>query len=248
MPPKKKITPDPAIDEQDNEQDDEGQYYTAEDTNKAIGARLQAFKKAFMKDIESMFAPIVAKLDEIKAAPAAAPEDKPGDKQVVDKQVEGRIAALQKQLDAANAAQKAADEEREAEKEKARAAQRESMVTSALAKIGISNPTVAKAAAGLLMPAVAHAEDGRVIYKRMNKFGIEDELDVEQAVNDWAKTDDGKAFIPAKKVAGTGSRPEARSFLPSSGGKPDPRADKAAKKEAAREFLKTAFAPITGGE
>lgn len=234
MPSKLKTPP------QQEENEDEGgeekpDYATQESVHKAIGGRLDAFRKSFMKDMEGLLSPLVARVAELG--------DKPGEKQT-EKQAVGEseeVSKLRKKVDGYEKRALEIEDERSKEKAAAMSRAREALVSDALSKVGISNPTVAKAAASLLLPLVATADDGRIVAKRTNKYGIDEEIAVEDYVKDWSKTDDGKAFIPAKEVRSPGRVPGggggARTGTQARTSN-DPQAEKQAKIADAREVLR----------
>jgi hypothetical protein len=243
MKPPKKPPADPP---EPDDEEDVNDALDPEKVNKAITSHLKRFMKQLDAKFETLLAPYSERFEKLEAAISAGPADDK-DREKSKEAENAALAKLKKELDAEKAARLDMEKRAADEREKARASQREHMVISSLAKAGITNPTVAKAAASLLLPAVDHAEDGRVVYKRQNKFGLDEEIDVESAIGEWTKSEDGKAFLPAKPVKGAGGQvPNQRQMQSPPSGKLDPKADKATRVEAARDFLRTAFAPFTG--
>jgi hypothetical protein len=90
----------------------------------------------------------------------------------------------------------------------------------ALTKAGV-RPALMQAALAL------HREGGKLVVKdgqvlvKVQRTGYEDEIAIDEAIGEWVKTDEGKQFLPAADVGGTGDgstpRPGAHRSGPGTG-------------------------------
>lgn len=122
-----------------------------------------------------------------------------------------RFAALEKRVE---------DERkgREASEEARRRDQLDVSAREALAKAGVPVDRVRHAMAVLKQDGVFDLDkDGRPGWKGKDKFGVEGLLPLEEGAAAWAKSDDGKHFLPAKNAAGTGEGSQ-RGWGPQSSG------------------------------
>lgn len=179
-------------------------YVTVEQLNQAMSAKFNEFaNKKLPKLLEGALAPLTASISE---AIGKAKESEEGAGAAKGKESE-ELAKLRKDHEATQKALRAMEEDRKREAAESSRQKRSGLLQAALTKVGITNPTLANAAAKLLEDRVLTGEDGRVVFKRENAYGVEEMVDVERGVGDWMKTDDGKAFAPARKVAGSGNQP-----------------------------------------
>lgn len=159
-------------------------------------------------------AKLKAEREEVKKLlPSPKDEPKPGD---ADKRTEDgkfkpdpRFAALEKQL----ADEKAAREKSEADR---KTEQLRSAAQNALTAEGISGDQARRALA-LLDNAegrLGFTEDGQPALK-FKRNGYDEMVPLKAGVAEWAKTDDGKAYLPPSNAQGTGT---------GAGGRPGPRA------------------------
>ncbi len=132
------------------------------------------------------------------------PEDpKKGDKDGKDKDGKSGDSAEVAQLRAAIEAEKKAREEAEAGR---RRDALDSAARDALIKAGVPADRVRHAMAVLKADGVLDfTADGKPGWKGKDKHGVDTILPVEDGAAGWAKTDDGKHFLPPVNAQGDGS-------------------------------------------
>ena len=218
---------------------DEGKFKDVEDlvnakVNAAISTHLGRFRQSFEKDltanISKMMEPITGKLESFGELAEKLQNPSEGDQgqqtsQELEelKKAQARIAELERKNQEAEAAAQATERKRlQAEERNA--------LTQALRNSGIEDTRI-RAAVSLIYnedQRVGRAEDGSIIFK-VPKAGYTDEVTLDEGLADWLKTDEGKAFLPARSAIGSGGRPSpAGRRGPASG---------AEKKAEARQLL-----------
>lgn len=127
--------------------------------------------------------------------------------------------------------------EREAERSKALRMEQSAALATALRDAGIVDKTMAKAAQALLESdgVVTRDDAGAIKFRTVDKYGTETLVELSEGLAGWSKGD-GMAFMPARKVAGSGTTaPKSGS---TSSGKPDPKAEALAEARSVfNEFL-----------
>lgn len=149
---------------------------------------------------------ILEGLQTTKAQPGAGGQPAAGG-QNQQTQADPEVAKLREQIEKLTK-----DNERE-RKEKAEQAaridqeQRERSITDALRSKGVRNELVDAAAALLLVKrnVLKRNDSGELVYVVKRK-DYEDELPVADGVEEFLKTDEGKAYLPPRDVGGTGEK------------------------------------------
>lgn len=169
---------------------------TVEQFNKGATAREARLQQTFAKQLEAQ----QAKLEELLAARNDAKDDAPkSDKpenaaqERAQKAAEKRMADLEAKLAASERAQLESAQKTARQEERAKA----HSVMSAKGIVGAR----ANAVAALLYDAgkIKRAEDGAIVFVDGN-----DEVEFEQGFSAWLTTGEGKEFLPARTVGGSG--------------------------------------------
>lgn len=177
------------------------------DFNQAFTARAQRLERSFEERLAARDAEWAKRFEELKGKPAEAQKPAGEDPH------EARLRAMQKQLDDEKAARATEASERARTEER-------SALMSGLATLGITGAR-ASAAAALLhteMKTVRRDKGGRIVFA-VPRDGYDDELDLTKGLAEWAKTDAGKEFLPARDAGGSGESPRR-------GGGPSPAGQK----------------------
>lgn len=199
------------------------EYITAEELDKRLNGALSGYSKRIEKKFEELVTKALSTKAEEKPDDAPA-GGKPGD------EVAAKLAKMERDLAAAN---KRAEETEKARAEEAAQAKRQeerAALRNALHEAGITDAIQARAAQALLESdaKVVRDEDGAIRFKTADKYGVEALVDLGKGLTEWAKSE-GQVFLPAKKVAGSGSKTPRTS---GDGGKPDPKAQAIAEARA----------------
>lgn len=194
--------------------DDDGgeetpQFITGDQLNAAITGRLNDFQKKLNKSLGDTIAQSIAAAMGGQAKPAEnqdGEQAKPGGGQT------GPDAKTAKELADTKAALARIQEERAKEAEQARKGKRMSLLDAALEGVKV-HPKLKTAAIRLLEDSITDDDDGsgRIVFKRVNSYGVEERVAVDEAIRGWAKSDEGRAFIAAPATRGSGqttSRPD----------------------------------------
>lgn len=134
------------------------------------------------------------------------------------KQLEAKYEGQLRELRTANDQEKA---ERAKEREIRLRDEERGILTDTLRTSGLPD-TMIKAAVALLHSEekrIGRTEDNRVVFRTEKGTGAAryvDEQDVAAGVADWLKTDDGKAFVPARPAQGAGGQPSRPGARPGS--------------------------------
>jgi hypothetical protein len=168
--------------------------------NGAVTNHLTRFKKQFTEEItstlNSTLSPIGEQLKALAETQATRQQQAPGKGQPGEIPQEIRDSMLRyenriKELEQQNKAER---EAREVEKSTRLREEERNKLATVLREKGIPDVQV-RAAVALLHTEdkrVARTDDGRVVFK---------------GVDEWLKTDEGKAYMPARQAAGSGGQP-----------------------------------------
>lgn len=186
-------------------------YVTLDTFNAALANHGKRLTTSFQK----MMTETVGSLAERMSQPVAQP---PADA-TPEPEWKAQLSAMQKRVEAAE--RKATEaESRRAEQEAARTRDEErSSLASALRQEGLDETRI-KAATALLYTEekrIVRSPEGKIAFK-LQRQGFEDEVDLSAGIKEWLKTDDGKAFMPARGVSGSGATAATNGSR--SGGKP----------------------------
>lgn len=198
-----------AEDDKTEETENTTKYMTAEEANKFYTAREKRLEERMGKMLEDRMAKV---LEQIKpTAEAPKPTGGPAD------EVKAQMAEMQNRLKAAEAEREREKQAREQERAERMRSEERAALADALRSAGVGDKQVKPAVAMLF------TEEGRVkrddtgaIKFRVQKDGYEDLVDLETAVKEWVKTEEGKIFLPARQVGGSGTKP---SGVPGHNGK-----------------------------
>lgn len=185
------------------------QGMTPEDFNRAFSARERRLQESFEQRLAAREAEWAKRFEALQ--PKAQEPGQPDPAAAA----EARIRAMEKRL---------AEEQElrtKTETERARTEERSALMNG-LAAIGVTGPR-ASAAAALLhgeLGTVRRAKDGRIVFV-VPRDGYTDELDLAKGLAEWAKSPEGKEFLPARDAGGSGEPPR-RPGAPPTNGKPRP--------------------------
>lgn len=164
------------------------------------------FKAAVKEAVEEATSGLIAKRDELLGEVKKLRKGQQVDPAEVEKIEAERDAARAEAAEAKKALGKATKAAEDATKKLADADSREQRLlvdnglNEALAKAGVNNPALAKAAKALLVAQAQVVADGEA---RVVKIGDKALAD---AVNEWAGTDEGKHFVTAASSTGGNSQ------------------------------------------
>lgn len=185
----------------------------------AVTNHLGRFKKSFTEEIAKTLTETIGPIGEqlktlterqVQAQQPTGKGNNQGDAQSQEMRdsllrYENRIKELEQQ-------NKAEREARETEKATRLREEERNKLASVLNERGIPAPQV-RAAVALLHTEdkrVARTEDGRIVFKFERGSGqgkYVDELEVDKGVDEWLKSDEGKAYLPARQAGGSGGQP-----------------------------------------
>ncbi len=202
------ITADPSKPE--NTDEDAPKALTHEDVHGAISDRFKRWEVKLQEREKAIDAKLakIDKLDQLDSIlerlNAQSGEPAEAAAKPVAKPVKGDDSEkLRKRLDALEL-------ERETERKTAAQQEERSELSAALSRAGITNASQAKAAVALLYTEekrVARGSDGKIIFRGIDKYGDAQDLDLDEGIKQWASTEDGKVYLPAKEARGAGSKP-----------------------------------------
>lgn len=197
---------------------------TQEAVHGAITERLQRQEKKLIAEIDNRMAAILERLpqkqEDAPTAQASAADPKA--------EVEKMRREFQKRMDAM-------EQERAQEKRTALQSEEKNRLMETLTSAGLDAPRI-KAATALLYNSeqrIGRAADGSIIFKGKDQFG-DAELSLEEGVRSWLNTDDGKFFLPARNVGGSGTAATNKSGRPTTG-----KLTKEQRSSAAMDLVKT---------
>lgn len=208
--------------------------------NKAISGRLKGFETSITKLIGEQITSGVQGLMKQR-------EEEEAQKKASDKEPEWKreLDKVNKALATEKAAREAAEKAVTEERESRMADERRSTLGAELRKRGVPDALIKPAIAYLhdVGKHVVHGEDGKTIVARTKgKTGELEDAPLGKWLDDsFFKSDEGKAFLPAKGAGGSGNRPARQG----SGGAGANGAGGAA--EAREEARSTLFNAIMGG-
>jgi hypothetical protein len=164
------------------------------------------FKAALKDAVEEATAGLVAKRDELLGEVKKLRKGQQVDPAEVEKIEAERDAARAEAAEAKKQAAKTARELEGATKRAAEVEQREQRllvdngINEALAKAGVNNPALAKAAKALLVSQAQVVADGDARVVKIGDKALSD------AVSEWAGSDEGKHFVTAASNTGGNSQ------------------------------------------
>jgi hypothetical protein len=207
--------------------------------NKAITGKLSAFQSKIPKLLEPQFASFADKMQEmLQGIQPQGGEPKGDPAKGADNDA---LAKLQKDLEIERTARQKMEQERQQERENTRREKRRGLLEAQLTAAQV-HPKLLPAAIRVLEDNLAHDDEGRVVFKRTDEYGAPEMVSVEQAIGDWAKSDEGKPFVAAPATGGAGTTPARRPQNPPRPSSGKPADDKEAKKEEARAVLRDVLA------
>lgn len=208
---------------EDSEETTKPSYITTEELNRAITQRLRSFEKNFESKIgslsENLSGTLKSQLEEISKQLKPVEEVKPSKKEV-DSQNElhnnPQFKAMQAELEAMKKASLLASQKAQEERAKSREMQMRSHLSETLSKQGVPADRL-KHAVGFLVNvtnSVSYSEDNEdeVVFKSQDG-----ELDLASGVKQFLKSDDGKLYLPARAINGSGDRASGKSVKESTG-------------------------------
>lgn len=145
--------------------------------------------------------------------------------------------------------------ERDQEREQTRNGKRDQLLREQLEAAGVDKNRIRGAIAVLRESMKYDDKAGEWVY-RIKRDGIDEDLDVETGVSEWAATDEGKSYLAPPQQqqqlrGGSGQRPAGDGGRPrvQNGGRPtqDPKAAKAQAKQDAMANLSKAIDSLGGG-
>lgn len=221
------VKKDPPDIKEPEDTDEDPKFVTVEQLNAAITGKLKEFNTRLSKQLETTLADSFTKLSE-KLAPPAKEEG------------EDRVAKLAKELEDERKARNKLVQDLADRDAKAKRADERKQLTTALAKAGITTPALQNAAALALEERLIRGEDDAPVkFRIVNKYNTDEDVDVDAGVAAWAKTAEGKEFIPSRQVRGTGGGPSPLSPSRNTQATPDQR--KAEERQDAKRVLAEAF-------
>lgn len=126
----------------------------------------------------------------------------------IDTAIKNATAPLLKQLEEQRAANERAAAQAKAERENRMRQEETGALQSALTSAGVPGP-LAQAAVNLLHPHLERDSEGNIVFvsKETGPTGSYDErVSISEGVGRYLKTEDGKHFLPARQVTGSGNR------------------------------------------
>lgn len=129
-----------------------------------------------------------------------------------DPVVSRKLTKLERELADERAARKRAEEERTQELERGKKSEMRSVFSAILTELGVTDRHLLRSALGILEEdgIMVRDEDGKVKFKGTDKYGIETMYDPKIGLKTWI-AGDGKSFVPAIDVGGSGTGPTSRN-------------------------------------
>lgn len=179
---------------------DPPKFVTEDQLNRAITARFTDFSKKQEKHLGDFSTSLTSRIEELMKPPSTS--STPAESKNADDPI---VRGLQKQLQDLTAKADKAASEAAAEREKSRKQSLRQTLTDTLLKNGVDAARV-KHAVGFLVDA-----EGRVRYQEGGDdlvFTDTDgsELDLHTGVKSWVGSEDGKFYLPARGITGSGDR------------------------------------------
>lgn len=198
-------------------------FVTADDLARVVNAAITTHSKRQETKIAELIAAAIKPAEQAPEKPAGGAPDA----------TSAALAKLQADLAQERKAREDERREREAERAKALKNEQSAALATALRDAGVTDKVMARAAQAMLETegVVTRDDSGAIRFRTVDKYGTETLVDLSEGLSAWTKTD-GQAFLPPRKVAGSGNTPP-RGGAPT-GGKPDPKSEKMAE---AREIF-----------
>lgn len=185
------------------------------------------------------------------AAPARERDDRDRDERPA-RGADPEVVAMKKQLAKLEA-------ERKAERESARSATRDASLRELLTSAGVDKNRIRGAIAVLRESTKFDDKTSEWAFIRKSD-GIDEELDLDTGVREWAATDEGKSYLAPPTAGGPGGGPRAPQLRSGSGTRPggsparggaapvaDPKQAKVQAKQQAMQTLTSAIGELAGG-
>lgn len=195
-------------------EDDKPEYLTAEQAqemiSKAVNGALS--KRNLEKTVGDIVMASLAKFQEAKEAEATEKQEEqaakgPDAKGELPPAYKAHYDRLEAQLKAEREERLKAEKAREDVEKARRRDEERSTAAEHLRKHGISDARISGALAVLHTErgAIARSEDAkRIVFKSKDKYGNDVELALDEGLQQWLKTDEGKEYLPARDARGSG--------------------------------------------
>jgi len=194
--------------------------------NAAMSNHLTRFKASFGKDLNEQFGKLLGPLSEqLKGlgetvAASREKEHPEGKKDEMPDSVRHELAKRDAKIRELEEARIKAEREKDEERSARMKDEERSELTKHLSAKGIEGAKM-RAAMALIYIAdqrVARDDEGKIVFK-IKKPGYEEHLTLEEGVEEWLKTDEGKEFLPARPAGGAGAGPAKPQLNGKGGGK-----------------------------
>lgn len=185
------------------------QGMTPDEFNRAFSARERRLQEAFEQKLAAREAEWAKRFEALQPKTPDPQPDAAAAAEARIRAMEKRLAEEQ-ELRTKTEAQRARDEERAA-------------LLSQLSSLGVTGTRAAAVAAYLHgeQGTVRRAKDGRIVFV-VPRDGYTDELDLAKGLTEWAKTPEGKEFLPAREASGSGEPPRRPVTTSPANAKPKP--------------------------
>lgn len=181
--------------------------YVVKAVNGAVSTHMSRLSEKMAKEAQERDASIHEKLDSLKKEPDPKPDPKAGKGTDIEQAILNATAPLRKELEEQKEARaQMAAKAKEAQQAK-EAQEEETALFGALTSKNVPKP-LAEAAISRLRDSLKRDEKNELsmIVQETGPTGkYEEQVSVEEGVNRFLATDDGKFFLPAKPVAGSGN-------------------------------------------
>lgn len=200
--------------------------------NAAQSSHATRMQRQFDKKLAEVTSTLTSQIAELKEALAASSQRKgedSDDKNDVGKIQEHYERKFQKLQQEVQEERKA----REQEHSLRRTSEERSALSDALRAGGVDGPLLKSALALLYTEEkrVIRTEDGEIAF-RLNKDGFEEEVSLSEGIAEWLASAEGKHYIPARNVSGSGATGPSPS---------QKKGGKRTKEDAARELEEALF-------
>lgn len=202
--------------ETETEETEESDEDTAEAENRRINAIVTSRVKREMKGVLAQLtalgeqitklAPAKKDPDEETSEESEETEGTPKKDQLVDPKLSKKMDRMAKELADEKAARKKAEMERAEELERSKKSEMRGAYQSVLTELGLTSPRLLRAALDQLEQdgVMIRDESGKIKFKGVDKYGIEQEFDPKAGLKAWVTTE-GKEFMPAVDASGSGT-------------------------------------------
>ena len=190
------------------------------ETTKQVNGAIANVKDTFGKKLEGVLdAEAVAALATEKAQAIAADLAKKsapaGDKSQGQGQLDPETKRMLDEMKAANEALQAkvrkGEEERAKERAERHAMEEKQAITAELAKVGVRDGLRGAALAYIREKGMVKRDgEGNIVFERPSDVGGVERLSLSDGFADWAKSTEGKEFLPQRDVRGSGDTQPAR--------------------------------------